>query len=67
MNALFRRLRGERGPDRHKYVPIGHSRDESDASIAVPPRSTNIWTRKHILILMMVGSLAALTAVLGIG
>jgi hypothetical protein len=65
MNALMRRLRGERGPDRHKYAPIGHSRDESDGPVS--PRSTNTWTRKHILILIMVGSLAALTAVLGIG
>jgi DNA helicase HerA-like ATPase len=65
MNALYRRLRGERGLDRHKYAPIGHSRDESD--IFRSPRSRNNWTRKHILILIMVGSLAAITAVLGIG
>ena len=67
MNALIRRLRGERGPDRHRYAPIGHhSRDESEDTFR-SPRSRNIWTRKHVLILIMVGSLAAITAVLGIG
>lgn len=62
MNALLRRLRGQ---PQHKYAPIGQPQHDSDAPES--PRSTNIWTKKHILLLMMVGTLAALSGILSIG
>jgi hypothetical protein len=63
MNAFFRRLRGQQ--ERHKYAPIGQPQNDSDYTET--SRSTNIWTKKHIALLMMVGTLAALAGVLGIG
>jgi hypothetical protein len=61
MNALFRRLRGQQ---QHKYAPIGQPHD-GDAPES--PRSTNIWTKKHIAFLMMIGTLASLAGILGLG
>jgi hypothetical protein len=61
MNAFFRRLRGQQ----HKYAPIGQPQHDGDSTET--PRSTNIWTKKHIALLMMVGTLAALAGLLGIG
>jgi hypothetical protein len=63
MNAFFRRLRGQQ--ERHKYAPIGQPQHDGDS--AGTPRSTDIWTKKHIALLMMVGTLAALAGILGIG
>jgi len=62
MNAIFRRLRGQQ---QHKYAPIGQPRHDGDAPGI--PRSVNIWTKKHIALLMMIGTLAALVGVLGVG
>lgn len=62
MNAFFRRLHGQR---QHKYVPIGQPQQDGEDS--QKPRSTNIWTKKHIALLMMVGTLAALAGLLGVG
>jgi hypothetical protein len=62
MNAIFRRLRGQQ---QHKYAPIGQSQHFGDAPGT--PRSTNIWTKKHIALLVMIGTLAALVGIVGVG
>lgn len=65
MNELFRRLRGQR---EHKYAPIGQERDAGDDfTPSGTSRSVNIWTKKHIGLLIMVASLTAVLGVLGIG
>ena len=61
MNAIFRRLQGQQ---QHKYAPIGQP---YDVDALETPRSTNIWTKKHIAFLMMIGTLAALAGLLGVG
>lgn len=63
MNALLRRLRGQQ---QHKYAPIGQPRHDGDHS-AETPRSANIWTKKHIALLMMIGTLAAFVGIVGVG
>jgi hypothetical protein len=62
MNAIFRRLRGQQ---QHKYAPIGQPHHNGGASET--PRSTNIWTKKHISLLMMIGTLAAFVGIVGVG
>jgi len=62
MNAIFHRLRGQQ---QHKYAPVGQS--HYDEHTLEKPRSTNIWTKKHILLLMMIGTLAALAGIVGVG
>jgi hypothetical protein len=63
MNAFFRRLPGQQ--ERHKYAPIGQP--QHDGGLTATLRSTNIWTKKHIALLMMIGTLAALAGFLGVG
>jgi hypothetical protein len=62
MKAILRRLRGRQ---QHKYTPVGQHHD--DEITPETPRSTNIWTKKHILLLMMIGTLAAFAGVVGVG
>jgi hypothetical protein len=62
MNAIYRRLRGQQ---QHKYAPIGQPQHYGDS--AETPRSANIWTKKHIALLMMIGTLAALVGLVGVG
>lgn len=50
MNALLQRLLGD---GKHKYVLLGQPQVRG-------ARSSNIWTKKHIGLLMMLGTLAAL-------
>lgn len=62
MNAIFRRLQGQQ---QHKYALIGQPHHNGGASEI--PQGTNIWTKKHIALLMMIGTLAALVGIVGVG
>lgn len=67
MNEFFRRLRGQQ---RHKYAPVRQAQDDGEFSRfqeGSKSRSANIWTRKHIGLLIMVGILGTAVGLLGIG
>jgi len=61
MSSFFRR-------QEHKYAPLAAGQDEEASAVGrVEARSENIWTRKHIGLLMMLGALAAVAGVFAIG
>jgi len=64
MATFFRRLLGS--PE-HKYVPLAGLADGGLSAGVGVARSDNIWTRKHIGLLIMLGALAAIAGVFTIG
>jgi hypothetical protein len=67
MYAFYRRLQGQQQQQQHKYAPIREPRHDEGFRDTTPPRSVNIWTKKRILLLMMIGTLVGLVGVLGVG
>lgn len=65
MASFFRRLLGR---EEVKYAPLSGGQQDVNASVVVVgARSENIWTRKHIGLLVMLGALAAVAGVFAIG
>lgn len=61
MASFFRRRE-------HKYAPLAGGQQDGEPSAGQSgARSENIWTRKHIGLLMMLGALAAVAGVFAIG